>query len=153
MDWPTTSVEEIPPERFVPPHCPRRSCPTFHGSNFTWKDEGSYWRKQDQREVPRFRCRTCGQGFSLQTFAFSYYLKRAELTVPIAAQLVLPVLGFSRLAHDRLLEYFVLVHRHSGFLPRFETAASSTKFPTLPLWRLTHRAPVRAQCVKQSPER
>ncbi|HEX5043290.1 MAG TPA: hypothetical protein VFV75_10315 [Candidatus Polarisedimenticolaceae bacterium] len=43
---------------------------------------------QDRRRVPRFHCRTCGGGFSLQSFAFSYYLKRADLTVPIAAQLV-----------------------------------------------------------------
>jgi hypothetical protein len=38
--------------------------------------------------VPRFRCRACRRTFSLQSFAFSYYLKRPELTVPIARGLV-----------------------------------------------------------------
>jgi hypothetical protein len=38
--------------------------------------------------VPRFRCRTCDRGFSRQSFACSYYLKRPELLQPIAAGLV-----------------------------------------------------------------
>ena len=38
--------------------------------------------------VPRFRCLACRRGFSQQTFAVSYYLKRPELTVPIAQGVV-----------------------------------------------------------------
>ena len=38
--------------------------------------------------VPRFRCLACRKGFSQQTFAVSYYLKRPELTVPIAQGVV-----------------------------------------------------------------
>jgi len=38
--------------------------------------------------VPRFRCRCCGRTFSRQSFAFSYYLKRPELSEPIAKGLV-----------------------------------------------------------------
>jgi len=38
--------------------------------------------------VPRFHCPTCERGFSLQSFACSYYLKRPELLVPVAAGLV-----------------------------------------------------------------
>ena len=38
--------------------------------------------------VPCFRCSRCGREFSQQTFAFSYYLKRADLSVPIAKGLV-----------------------------------------------------------------
>jgi hypothetical protein len=38
--------------------------------------------------VPRFRCQHCRRTFSRQSFAFSYYLKRPELSVPIAAGLM-----------------------------------------------------------------
>jgi hypothetical protein len=38
--------------------------------------------------VPRFRCGTCRRTCSLQTFAFSYYLKRPELAPAVAAGLV-----------------------------------------------------------------
>jgi len=38
--------------------------------------------------VIRYRCPTCERGFSQQTFACSYYLKRPELLLPIAAGLV-----------------------------------------------------------------
>ena len=39
-------------------------------------------------KIPRFRCLTCGRVFSRQSFATSYYLKRPELLVPVAAGLV-----------------------------------------------------------------
>jgi hypothetical protein len=38
--------------------------------------------------VPRYECKVCGQGFSQQTFAFSYYRKRPELDRPVAAGLL-----------------------------------------------------------------
>ena len=38
--------------------------------------------------MPRFKCRACGRGFSLQSFACTYYLKRPELLLPVAAGLV-----------------------------------------------------------------
>jgi hypothetical protein len=38
--------------------------------------------------VRRYRCPTCRRGFSQQTFACSYYLKRPELLLPVAAGLV-----------------------------------------------------------------
>jgi len=38
--------------------------------------------------VPRFRCPACRRSFSRQSFATSYYLKRPELLLPIAAGLV-----------------------------------------------------------------
>jgi len=37
--------------------------------------------------VPRFRCSFCRRTFSRQSFAVSYYLKRPELMVPVAAGL------------------------------------------------------------------
>lgn len=41
-----------------------------------------------RRRVPRFRCLACRRTFSRQSFATSYYLKRPELLLPIAAGLV-----------------------------------------------------------------
>ena len=37
--------------------------------------------------MPRFRCSTCRRTFSRQSFGLSYYLKRPELVVPVAAGL------------------------------------------------------------------
>ncbi|HXU13164.1 MAG TPA: hypothetical protein VN898_14510, partial [Candidatus Binatia bacterium] len=37
--------------------------------------------------MPRFRCFTCRRTFSRQSFGLSYYLKRPELLVPVAAGL------------------------------------------------------------------
>src|SRR6185295_19715620 len=41
-----------------------------------------------RRRVPRFRCKSCGRTFSRQSFGTSYYLKRPELLLPVAAGLV-----------------------------------------------------------------
>ena len=87
MDWPTQSVESIPGEGFQPPHCPWAACRSHREGGFDFKRCGRFVRKQDGRVVPRFVCTCCRRSFSLQSFAFSYYLKRAELSVPIAAQL------------------------------------------------------------------
>ena len=91
MDWPQVPIESIPPEAFVPQSCPRRQCPSHAGPDapaFGYVRVGSYHRKCDGRRVPRFRCRVCQRGFSLQTFAVSYYLKRPELLIPIANAIV-----------------------------------------------------------------
>jgi len=53
----------------MPSFCPRPSC-------------------SQHRVVPRFVCGACRRGFSQQSFAVSYYLKRPELTVPIARGIV-----------------------------------------------------------------
>lgn len=37
--------------------------------------------------MPRFLCCSCGRSFSRQSFALSYYLKRPELVLPVAAGL------------------------------------------------------------------
>src|SRR6185436_7043221 len=57
------------------------------GRPFAYRRSGSY-KRRDGRSVPRYRCSSCRRTFSKQTFAISYYLKRPELTVPIAAGLV-----------------------------------------------------------------
>lgn len=90
MDWPRIPVEQIPPDAFVPPHCPNPDCPQHHADAgaFPWRRHGHYVRASDRRRVPRFRCLACRRTFSQQTFATSYWLRRHELLVRIAAQLV-----------------------------------------------------------------
>lgn len=77
-------------DRFRPPHCPWPGCPDHRpAKRYRCKREGSYRRLAGpRRRVPRFRCPSCGRGFSLQSFACSYYLKRPELLLPVAAGLV-----------------------------------------------------------------
>jgi transposase-like protein len=88
MEWPQHPVESLPPEEFVPEHCPWPECPSNRSSRpFRFHRHGAYVRKGNVRTVPRCRCLTCGRTFSLQTFAVTYYLKRAELAVPVAAGL------------------------------------------------------------------
>jgi len=84
------TVEQIGPDAFQPPHCPRSDCPRHRPSDdqpFRFHRHAWYWRKNDRRRVVRYRCNACGKTFSQQAFAFSYYLKRPELSVPIAAGL------------------------------------------------------------------
>jgi len=87
---PCRPIEGTRPDRFRPPHCPWKDCPRHHTrGRFRYKRAGGYRRRCDpQRRVPRFRCRTCGRGFSRQSFACSYYLKRPELLAGVAAGLV-----------------------------------------------------------------
>lgn len=90
MDWPNRPLESIPPEQFVPEHCPWVECLDHHpgpGRRFRFHRHGVFLRQCDGRVVPRFRCLSCGRTFSLQTFSCSYYLKRPELSVPVAAGL------------------------------------------------------------------
>jgi transposase-like protein len=87
MDWPEIPVERHRP--FQPPHCPWEACPSHRrGAEFAWHRHGRFTRRGDGRRVPRFRCRVCRRTFSVQTFSCSYYLKRAELSEPVAAGLV-----------------------------------------------------------------
>ena len=76
---------------FSPPHCPWPECPSqgdSSGARPRFRSHGNYRRKCDRRIVPRFRCLACRRTFSTQTFAFSYYLKRPELSEGVAAALV-----------------------------------------------------------------
>ncbi len=90
MHWPSTPIERLRPGRFTPPHCPWPSCLTHSPSSlrpFRFHRHGHFKRLCDSRLVPRFLCLCCRRTFSLQSFAFSYYLKRPDLSVPIAAGL------------------------------------------------------------------
>ena len=89
MDWPRHRVEDLPPDEFEPPFCPKQACPSNaeDGLPASIRPNGSYTRQCDGRAIPRFMCRLCGASFSQQTFSCTYYLKRPELLEPIAAGL------------------------------------------------------------------
>jgi hypothetical protein len=88
MEWPDQPIESLPPEKFVPEHCPSRECPSNRsGRPFRFHRHGAYVRKGDGRVVRRCSCLTCKGTFSVQTFSVTYYLKRPELVVPVAAGL------------------------------------------------------------------
>jgi len=87
MDAPLTPVERL--QDFRPPFCPRRDCPDHRRTTPGYRAHrhGSYTRGRGA-PVPRFRCLTCRKTFSRQAFSPTYYLKRPELLVPVAAALV-----------------------------------------------------------------
>ena len=80
-------VERV--QGFRPAFCPWPDCleHTRRAGPFRFSPHGSY-RRADGSAVRRFCCLSCERTFSQQTFAFSYYLKRPELSVPIAKGLV-----------------------------------------------------------------
>lgn len=75
--------------RFAPRFCPHADCPLHRGAlsrGSRFSPCGGYFRK-DRRRVQRFRCPVCRRTFSKSTFSTAYYLKRPELSVPIACAL------------------------------------------------------------------
>src|SRR5437867_1013787 len=85
MLWPRTPVERV--QLFRPPFCPWPACSEHRRASpgFRFRHHGSYSTRR--RIVPRFLCLACRRTFSRQTFSTSYYLKRPELLVPLAAAL------------------------------------------------------------------
>ena len=82
-------IDGILPDRFRPSHCPWADCPAHaETGRYRYRRHGSYLRPGDPPvKIPRFRCATCGRIFSRQSFSFSYWMKRPELVVPVAADL------------------------------------------------------------------
>jgi len=66
---------------FTPSFCPRASCRGIQGLRFQRK--GRFWRKCDNRFVPRFRCMRCRGTFSLQTFRVDYGLHKPLCTLDL----------------------------------------------------------------------
>ena len=88
MEWPDQPLESLPPDSFVPEHCPWQRCRSHRrGVPFRFHRHGAFVRQRDHRPVPRFLCLTCRRTFSLRTFAATYYLKRPDLVGPVAAGL------------------------------------------------------------------
>ncbi len=75
--------------RFRPPFCPNPSCDS-RGSPRTWRFQrkGFFFRRQRPHRIQRYRCTHCGRYFSTQTFATSYWLRRADLLEPVFHRLV-----------------------------------------------------------------
>ncbi|HEX6851650.1 MAG TPA: hypothetical protein VF139_09600 [Candidatus Polarisedimenticolaceae bacterium] len=87
MRWPIHPVERVRPSRFVPPFCPWPECPAHRHKGRGFHRYGSYARPSDRVRVPRFLCLDCRRTCSRQTFSTTYYLKRRDLLVPVAAGL------------------------------------------------------------------
>jgi transposase-like protein len=87
---PRPPVDGIRPDRFRPPHCPRIDCPAHLARRrFRFRRAGSYCVQCDpKRKIPRFYCCVCNRTFSRKSFSPTYYMKRPELLLPIAAGLV-----------------------------------------------------------------
>ena len=87
---PCPPIEGRRPDRFRPPHCPRRECPAHRfRAGYRCSKAGYYQRQCDPlRKIPRYLCSSCRKTFSRQAFAATYYLKRPELLPPVAAGLV-----------------------------------------------------------------
>ena len=85
MHWPRTPVERV--QLFRPPFCPWPACSQHRRRTrgFRFRHHGSY--ATQRRVVPRFLCLACHRTFSRQTFSTSYYLKRPELLLSLAAAL------------------------------------------------------------------
>ena len=77
-------------DRFRPRFCPRPDCPDHRPTQrYRCTQYGTYPRKTGpRRRIQRYYCPTCGRYFSMKTFSCTYYLKRPELLLPVAALLV-----------------------------------------------------------------
>ena len=65
---------------FQPPRCPYRRCDQHSAPRpGFFARKGYYHPLCRARAVPRFRCRSCGRGFSRQTFRSSYRDHRPDL--------------------------------------------------------------------------
>ncbi len=151
MRWPKLPIERL--RFFRPRFCPWPDCPehTRRMSGYRFQNHGAYATRR-RSSVPRFRCGVCLRTYSRQSFAVSYYLKRPELLVPIAAGLqagsahrqLARTLGcapstVTRLSarlgrHALLLSAHVLQHLEGQLteavvLDRFETFEFSQDFP------------------------
>lgn len=73
---------------FQPPRCTNRRCPQHtQPSPGFFVRKGYYKPLCRSRPVPRFKCRTCGRGFSRQTFRADYRDHRPDLNVPLFVSL------------------------------------------------------------------
>ncbi len=78
-------------DRFRPPHCPSSICPAHlhRGPGYRFKKDGSFPRKcAARRREQRYKCATCGKGFSRRSFCATYRLKRPDLLEQVAELLV-----------------------------------------------------------------
>jgi len=102
---------------FVPPHCPRTDCRFHHcADGWRWKRHGFFSRASAPHRVPRFRCAHCGHSFSAQTFSTTYWLRRPEVFLRVAHQL-LACSGYRQIARAPRCHHTTVL-RHSARLGR-----------------------------------
>ena len=83
---------------YEPPFCPNRACPRFRDpARGFYVRRGTYRAKCRTQPIPRFRCRTCGRGFSRQTFRADYRDHKPGLNLAILSHLCSGV-GFRQTA-------------------------------------------------------
>jgi transposase-like protein len=87
MRWPKQSIQDVRPSRFMPPFCPWPKCRAHRSPGTGFHRNGSYRTKCSPKSIPRYLCLDCERTCSRQTFSTTYYLKRPELLVSIAAGL------------------------------------------------------------------
>lgn len=74
---------------FQPPRCPNRQCHAHrHPTTRFYRRVGSYRPRCRTTSIPRFECRTCGKGFSYQTFRMDYRDRRPHDNLNLFADLV-----------------------------------------------------------------
>ena len=74
---------------FYPPFCPNSNCSSeLTNKPFQYRRRGSYRRKCDGRQVPRFLCLVCQRGFSSQTFRGNYRYRLPTLHHQLMGHLV-----------------------------------------------------------------
>jgi len=124
-------LERVPPSRFTPPHCPWPECSSHSpssGAPFRFQRHGSFQRLCDRRRVPRFLCLSCKRTFSLQTFAFSYYLKRPTLSLPNDAYFHEATRLLTLLAGKATSTIRLLTDGHSDYLRAIRTHPDGHRF-------------------------
>lgn len=63
------------------------NCPNVACNSFLFKKDGSYFRKNDSRQVQRYCCKSCGKKFSKSTFELEYGHKKRRIN-PIVFKLL-----------------------------------------------------------------
>jgi transposase-like protein len=69
---------------FTPPRCPNQDCEQHRAPTPRFFVRNGFYHPHCRREpVPRFRCRTCRRGFSVQTFRYDRGDRRPECNRPL----------------------------------------------------------------------
>lgn len=62
--------------------CPNIEC-DFYQKKSSVKRDGFYYRKDDSRKIPRFKCKACGKKFSTATFKLEWRQKKRRVNIKL----------------------------------------------------------------------
>jgi transposase-like protein len=93
-------------------NCPNSQCSNYQNSLFIIKD-GKFKRRNDSRQIQRFRCKICNKRFSRATFTLEMYQKKRRVNYPLFQLLASGVslrraaiiLGISRHTAEKKFKY------------------------------------------------